>query len=371
MEQTPVHTINRARNARETLCRLPSEILLRIMGDLMEDDLAALYLLRQACHRFADLFGSRQFIRYHETETSSDSYLQPFCTRFMDVAFSTHRQRTCYLLERDMCSVIVTGQELEDSKNPRGDADKQRRRLQCHMCNEKHTEDCFPIRQKQAPKHSPPICGIWFGHINICPHCPLKGEDIHDEPIYDPQGVFHSPLDYEYALWTCEECWVELVPPGQTLEDRFPTMKRPSVVYQYLAQSDDFEGFWVNIKWTMPLFADIKPIDKQEPSDDLFTIIERRFQEIARGPYRELLTPTAHPHVSFCAKEILEQLRTKYLGKQPGTVPYSLDFKVSTWNRSDIDAYLSLHTVDGSVYLEFDYTLFGWNQDISRSDREF
>lgn len=185
-EREPSWLVNRRRNARETLCCLPGELLLQIMGYLADDGVAEIYLVRQVSYRFADLFSNNQFSRYHEDDSSwilekephaivlQSLPLQAFRTRLANAFYSIYSECLSEILRRDLQSESSFPQSIKNLS--------QRRREQVAEADR--------------------VTGCWLGHVNACPHCQLTGEDIQPTAL-DAQKLLSNPDVQPDDDWRC------------------------------------------------------------------------------------------------------------------------------------------------------------------------
>ncbi|KAH7376689.1 hypothetical protein B0T11DRAFT_346819 [Plectosphaerella cucumerina] len=389
----PQWATNRRLNDTESpLCRLPNELLLKIMRAASEDHVT-LYMLRQACHSFAKLFGDAVFKYFHERDFSlilgqnkekvklHGLPLMAFRARVIDVFFSGHKCYARQLLRRDSEPEMVET-TCPDTGEVRLEKRNMGELVLCDYCADDprpeknfHRRDEFPPSQEKLSDEYHRACEMWFGYVNACSHCNYHGRHMQQDRLNRVDLVDHyldrrSGDEDPICLWECTTCFNDLCPEGIDICETFRSTMRPAILWH---ERGDFtyQQYDVLYEWKMPLFCNLLPSEK--PAAITLSMVKERLEELSKGPYEDLIRMSIGPDVSFRDEVFVKPFDETRLtithdnGKLCGRG--SLDFDERnrrSGNHDRIDAGWSIE--DGDLYLNLSCTFWCASQEFNREN---
>ncbi|KAH6668557.1 hypothetical protein F5X68DRAFT_249320 [Plectosphaerella plurivora] len=360
----------RTNNDNSRLYSLPTEILLDIMELLAIHDRVGIYMIRQSCQRFADLFGASRFRGFHEIDDSiilgrekrnvplETLPLKAFRERFIDVGFSPYTMKARQVLMRDFEKKSVTAAESDDTDE-----------LEpiCHSCSRRHPAKDFRLSEINDGKDYARTCERWYGHQNVCSHSDLGKLKKDDDGLVEPKSSeYDHSRDYKMVYWSCEECFGEdLMGTQDDLLKRFPATVFPLLEMEICIDIKSHPE-WFHIRWCMPLFANMN--DKPNPKGITRDLVRARLWELSEGPYEDLLRLSIGPLASFRDEMFLERFGEGGIqGTDWKEEVKTLETEDGPWNEPE-EWPLGWVMENGNLYLGFDHHNWAWTEWYYRDD---
>ncbi|KAK3936847.1 hypothetical protein QBC46DRAFT_357177 [Diplogelasinospora grovesii] len=195
----PLWQVNRKRNAEQNpFCRLPDEVLLLIMGHLVNR--SDLYVLRQVCSVFRRICDDRVFklLALHD-------FMKLHPSQANDVAERLHRGDHCAACNK-MRGIKPFEAMMVEMAKP----------LYCSGCKHHHPSVMFSPAQREAALDVQRIClGREGSGIRLCPHHLISWGDVEkwsDDAQFNEE-VIKSCGNQRFDFLECTECFRDLHQP--------------------------------------------------------------------------------------------------------------------------------------------------------------